>query len=133
MKLNKILSLMLAASMSLASLSATMVSAEETKSVGGAPGMGVPIGDARLIYEDNFDNYTGFSASSTNFAVRANIFSEDSEFTTESRYSKFALLADENNVDNKSVQLDSSYVTIGGTSNYLPTNMEYLSDEALLT
>lgn len=120
MKLNKILSLMLALAVSVTALSLPTVSMAETTDAD------------RVIYEDNFNKYTGFSGTLHNLPVRANVFSESSEFKSENKYSKYALLTDENDPTNKWIQLDSPYNS--SFRQYYPTNIEYLPpDEPILT
>ena len=121
MKLNKILSLVLALSMSTSVLS--VATATETEGVD----------NGNVIYEDNFDKYTGLVGTPGSVPVRKSIFTESSEFKTESKYSKFNLLTDENDPTNKFIQIDSSYITIGKDSAYCPTSMEYLPDAELFT
>jgi len=123
MKLNRIISLVLTVSMLTAALFVPSVLATE----------GEENTDSRVIYEDNFDKYTGFSAETAQFVVGENIFREDSEFVAESKYCKFEILTDEDDENNKFLRLDSCYTKIGAQSGYLLSNMEYLSDEALLT
>ena len=119
MKINKILSLVLALAVSATMLSVPTVSMAET------------VDADRVIYEDNFDKYTGFSGTLHNLPVRENVFKESSEFKSENKYSKYAILTDENDPKNKFIQLDSPYNS--SFKQYYPTNIEYLPDEAILT
>lgn len=121
MKLNKFLSIVLALAVSVTALSLPTVSMAETTDAD------------RVIYEDNFNKYTGFSAQTGQFVTGGNIFNEDSEFVAESRFCKFEILTDEDDADNKFVQMDAGYTQIGNQSGYLLSNMEYLPDEELLT
>jgi len=114
MKLNKIISLVLTMAMSVTVLSVP-VSAE-----GG-----------NIIYEDNFDNYTGFSGTAGSFTPGVSIFTESSPFVGENKYSKYQLVTDEADSENQSIQLDAAYDS--GWKMYHPTNMTYLPDEDLLT
>lgn len=117
MKLNKILSLVLSCAVSVTALSVPAVFAADTED--------------RVIYEDNFDKYTGLAATAGNFIKRGNIFKEDSKFTTESNYTNYVFMTDENDETNKFIQLDAAYNT--SHNQYHPTSMEFLPEEELLT
>lgn len=114
MKLNKIISLVLTAVLSATTLSVPVLASENETD--------------RVIYEDNFDIYTGFSGIPGNFPKGENIFTESSPFIGENIYSIYALMEDG---DNKSIQLSAPYNT--GYRQYHPTHMTYLPDEELLT
>ena len=116
MKLNKIISLVLSCAVSVTALSVPAVFAADTED--------------RIIYEDNFDKYTGLAATAGNFIKRGNIFKEDSKFTTESNYTNYVFMTDENDETNKFIQLDAAYNT--SHNQYHPTSMEFLPEEELL-
>lgn len=113
MKLNKILSLVLTGAMLITGVYVPGQASENT--------------GERIIYEDNFDSYTGFSGTPGNFPKGKSIFVEESPFIGENIYSIYEMMEDG---DNKSIQLRAPYNS--GYKLYHPTNLTYLPDEELL-
>ena len=75
-----------------------------------------------LLYEDDFDIYSGFSGAPGTYTAGTNLFKEISPFRVQDVNSQFVLGADETNASDKYFQLRASKAETG----YYPANAMYM-------
>jgi len=76
----------------------------------------------KLLYEDDFNIYSGFSSTPQNYTLGANLFKEISQFRVQDKNSQFVLGSHESDASNKYFQLKASKAG----SQYYPANAMYM-------